>query len=176
MKPRSQQKVDVERHGGSQNPETRTQPHPPRWARLLVERMTAVEDRPYVLSDLEEEFEKRSLENPATARRWYRAQAVRSAVAGLGGRRTWSRIEARQRDRRATAAARRSTTRPLSAGSWFGNLGRVLRWSLRMNSRKPLSTLVMSLSLFILSLSFFCVFDNRFMHEKGLEAAFPRPC
>ena len=80
MKPRSQQKVDVERHGGSQNPETRTQPHPPRWARLLVERMTAVEDRPYVLSDLEEEFEKRSLENPATARRWYRAQAVRSAL------------------------------------------------------------------------------------------------
>ena len=119
----------------------------PRWARLLVERTTAVQDRPYVLSDLDEEFEKRSGEDAGAARRWYRGQAVRSAIAGLRGRRTWRRIEAKERDRRATEASRRSRPRPVSADTWFGSLARDLRWSLRMNRRKPLSTLVMSLSL-----------------------------
>ena len=118
----------------------------PRWARVLVERTTAAQDRRYVLSDLEEEFEARA-EDPVRARRWLRRQVFRSALAGLRGRRTWSRIEHLDSARRATAAARRSTMRAPTLGSWFGEVVRDLRWSLRLNGRKPLSTLVMALSL-----------------------------
>lgn len=120
---------------------------PPRWARSLVARMTAEQDRPYVLSDLDEEFMERAEQDPAGARRWYRNQALRSAAAGLRGRRTWREIEGRARERRATEAARRSLARPVSIESWIADVMRDLRWSLRMNGRKPLSTLVMTLSL-----------------------------
>lgn len=123
---------------------------PPQWATSLVEWATAPEDRPYVLSDLEEEFERRAEESPAAARRWYRGQALRSAVAGLQGRLTWRRLRDLQRRTRphpSRRPERRAVVRSSSLGAWGAQMVRDLRWALRTNGRRPMSLLVVTLSL-----------------------------
>ena len=63
---------------------------PPRIWKAVVGLLCDSQDRPYVLSDLEEEFELRvtSPTGPRGARRWYRSQAIRSVVPFLR-RRLW---------------------------------------------------------------------------------------
>ncbi len=75
-------------------------PAPPRLARAVLSRLTHPVDREHVLADLDEAFERLASSHGAgAARRWYRAQALRSlplGVALLGdAARGWASTELR---------------------------------------------------------------------------------
>ena len=56
----------------------------PRVARWFVARAVHPDDRPFLLDDLAEEFNSRmASDGPGAARRWYRAEAMRSIVPSI---------------------------------------------------------------------------------------------
>ena len=59
----------------------RDSPGPPRFTRWILSRSLRVEDRQFVVGDLDEEFARRG--RSAAARWWYRSQALRSAASSL---------------------------------------------------------------------------------------------
>jgi predicted permease len=93
---------------------------PPLFARWLVRLSTSAEDRRSILAELDEEFDRVAAESPPRARRWYRAQARRSAGPMLVQRlqsawRGWT-ADARQ----ALRGLRRKPRVPAALGATLG--------------------------------------------------------
>lgn len=110
---------------------TNAGPRPPAVARWILERLSPAHDRPFVLSDLAEEFEARAeAEGLRKARRWYRAQVLRSVPP--------------------TIARRLREARPFSGareGARLFGLGGDVRYALRRLAATPVQVVVTVVSL-----------------------------
>lgn len=104
---------------------------PPAMARLLLHWTAPPDSREAQLGDLEEELRLRAETDPAAARRWYRSQALRSALPNLGGRlRRALRRHGRQQ-----------------GDGMMGRLGRDLRFAVRTLLRSPAVSALLVLTL-----------------------------
>jgi predicted permease len=105
-------------------------PGSPRLLRWMISVVCPEADRPFVIADLEEEFEERAADTgPAAARRWYASQVVRSL--GPCARRRW--MERRSRRRlMSMGKSRRSSPREWSSELWAD-----VAFTARSLSREP---------------------------------------
>ncbi len=107
--------------------------------RTLLSHAFHAEDREVALADLDEELEhRRSEQGDKPAERWFAAQALRSLVPALRGRRVWARVARR--------SGRLESDRPTLAQSLHTALSDFRR-STRDVARRPLSMLVTVVSL-----------------------------
>ena len=167
---------------GSRSPDTPVFRPPGIW-RAVVGLLCDSEDRPYVLSDLEEEFELRVTgpTGPRGARRWYRNQAIRSVVPFLRRRVRRARVALRltsvgrsRKDDRSRPGSRPSTapssSTPLEA---MKDSIRDLRHALRSLSKAPMVVLITVVSLALgigASTSVFTIINAfLFQESTGLE-------
>ena len=98
---------------------------PPRLAARLVALLSPAEDRPYLLSDFEEEFEQRAkTAGVSAARAWYWRELLRSAPPLAA--------------RRARLARARSA---LDRSKWWKEALGDVRYALRLSKRSPLAPL-----------------------------------
>jgi len=110
----------------------RARTRPPRLARALIARLVWSEDRAFLLADLDEELEQMAAERgPRAARRWYRAQTLRS-VLPLARRRLSAP------GRRPRAAARDAAPhRSEDSMSWLQRFSQDVRHAARAVRRSP---------------------------------------
>jgi predicted permease len=137
-------------------PALRWPPRPPRLARWLLAWLLAPADRPYALSDLDEEFEERAARDGAgAARRWYRRQALRSALPAAARR--W------RRHRRATPAS--TVCRSLAA-----DLRQATR-RLRADLRVAVTVVAMLAAASGAAIAAFSVMDSFVEHQAPFPGA-----
>lgn len=132
----------------------RGSPRPPALARWVITHACPVEDRAFVVSDLEEEFETRSGEDGGfRARWWYRSQVAGSLVPCAARR---------LREAAATVASLR--------GDGLHGLGGDTRYAVRRLAATPVQVLVTVLSLGIgigLATSVFAVGNAFLLQSSG---------
>lgn len=125
----------------------------PRLGRWLLALVCEARDRPYVLSDLDEEFERlRATAGEATARRWYRLQ-VRTSLLPLAARRLGPLGAGIAGRRRTAIHSDRRRVQPRLRGAPGGRLVsdsvRDLGLAIRTLRRSPLVVLTTVISLAI---------------------------
>ncbi len=112
---------------------------PPRASRLLLALVLHRDDRRFALADLAEELEARATRDGwASARRWYRDQALRSIAPGLA-----RRAARLTRGRRLASPA----YRPTRGSAIMPHLVADLRYAVRSLRRSPLAFVVTAVSL-----------------------------